>query len=400
MARWDTFLRFLDEIQQTPDHSECQMMVDTLLREHEVWPWIEGHTATFVFSRFGAERVALNMDIIERDPPFEPLTRVEGTTLWYLQRGFSADDLLDYVFVVDDPMTPLNGDPDILGRIARYWEADPRNPQRMSTAQMDVSILRMPAGRPVPNWRAMPNVPRGQIYEHVFDSAQMGFTGRKLWVYTPPGYDGDDAREYPLLVLFDGQWMIGPMQAAYIADALIKHGQMEPVIIAMKQSAQENRARDYISNDRHYTAILTEVLPLLQTLYRIDGTNLGLGGVGEGAIAAAHSALRNPAVFSHLMMLSPPLGKGPGEEALAAYADRFASAPMLPRRIFQSVGRYESRSRFYRPGRDLAGVLGGRMAARGDIDYRFVELGSGHGLVAFKSLLPEALAHVFPPAGG
>ena len=30
------------------------------------------------------------------------------------------------------------------------------------------------------------------------------------------------------------------------------------------------------------------------------------------------------------------------------------------------------------------------------LNYKFVELGSGHSLAAFKSVMPEALAHVFP----
>ena len=191
--------------------------------------------------------------------------------------------------------------------------------------------------------------------------------------------------------------MIGPLQVPQIADALIKHGQMEPVIIAMKQSgSQINRLMDYVSNDKHYAALLTELLPLLQTQYRIDATNLGLGGVNVGAIAAAHAALKNPSIFSHLILLSPPLGKGQMQQLLLQYADRFKNATLLPRRIFQAVGRYELPTRFYKPALALAAILQRRETERGDIDFRFVEQGSGHGLVAFKGVMPEALAHIFP----
>jgi hypothetical protein len=37
-----------------------------------------------------------------------------------------------------------------------------------------------------------------------------------------------------------------------------------------------------------------------------------------------------------------------------------------------------------------------RMHERGDVEHIFVQLGSGHGLPAFRSVLPEALAHIFP----
>jgi enterochelin esterase family protein len=255
----------------------------------------------------------------------------------------------------------------------------------------------MPHARPFADWEAMPKIPRGRIYEHTFSSVQMGFENRKIWVYTPPGYDPNTGIMYPLLVLMDGQWMVGPLQVPYIADALIKHGRMEPVIIAMMQSGdQRTRLNDYIANDRHYAALLIELLPFLQTQYLVDSVNLGVGGVSEGAIAAAHAALKHPAVFGHLIMLSPPLGKGPAEDKLIEFAERMMSAPALPRRIFQSVGRYEAKSRFYLPGRALAVHLMKRQTSRGDISYKFVEIGSGHGLVGFRSVMPEALAQTFP----
>lgn len=283
-----------------------------------------------------------------------------------------------------------------MGRIANHWQVDTRNSLRMSTAQMEVSILRMPKARPFPDWQSMPVI-RGKIYEHLFDSVQMEATNRKLWVYTPPHYDQSENEYYPLLILLDGQWMVGPLQVPYIVDVLSKHGRVKPMVIAMLQSsAPQQRMSNLVSNDKHYAALLIELLPFLQSHYRINPVDLGIGGVGISAVAAAHSALRNPAVFSHLMLLSPPLGKGPAQEQLETYAERFNTAPALPRRIFQSVGRYEMRTRFYLPALALSKILERRQQQRNDIDYRFVETGSGHGLVAFKSILPEALAHIFP----
>jgi enterochelin esterase-like enzyme len=201
---------------------------------------------------------------------------------------------------------------------------------------------------------------------------------------------------YPMLILQDGQWMAGPLQVQYIADALIKYKRIQSVIIAMAQSGdQKDRIKSYVSNDKHYAFLLTELLPFLQTQYRIDSTNLGIGGVSAGANAAAHAALKNPAVFSHLAMISPPLGRGPAQEKIREYAGRFEQAPALPRRIFQSVGRYEAKSRFYLPAQLLNSIL----RERSDIDYKYIEAGSGHGLVAFRSVMPEALAWIFPGVG-
>jgi enterochelin esterase-like enzyme len=320
------------------------------------------------------------------------MVRLDGTTLWYVTLRFSRDALLDYMMAVNDPMTPLAEERDILSRIARYWRVDPLNPLKMSTAQMNVSVLHMAEARPLPDWGKMGRVPRGVVHEHLTNSQQLNFSGRKTWVYTPPGYEASGTA-YPLLIVQDGQWAVGPLQLPLIADALIKHGQMQPAIIAMQQIGdQAERIRTYVSNDRHYLSILLELLPFLQTQYRIDSTNLGIGGVGPGAIAAAHAALMNPAVFSHLIMISPPLGRGIAQDKLRQYAERFQKAPLLPKRIFQSVGRYESRSRFYLP----AQVLNAILSQREDVAFRYVETGSGHGLVGFRSILPEALAWAFP----
>lgn len=396
MSRWNTFIQFLAEAQQVQPEDR-QALVDELLASRDEWPWVEGSLATFAYNSYEAESVALNLDIIQGDPPFENLVRLEGTSLWYFQRYFKKDDLLDYMFAINDPGTPLATEKDLVGRINKHWQIDPLNPKIMDTTQIDVSVLQMSKARPYPDWRGMRNIPRGKIYQHDFSSVQMKFENRKLWVYTPPKYNKDEGIMYPMLVLMDGQWAVGPFEVPYIADALIKHKRMAPIIIAMVQSgSQAERINDYVSNDKHYAAVLTEVLPFLQTQYLIDSINLGIGGVSEGAVAAAHAALSNPAVFSHLIMISPPLGRGAAAAKLQQYAERFRDVPLLPKWIFQSVGRYEQKMRFYQPAIALKAILERRSLTDSSFSYKFAELGSGHSLAAFKSILPEALAHVFP----
>lgn len=389
--QWLTFEAFLTDALNTP-LEQRQTLVSSLLRQHSNFPWVEGTKATFIYAKPGARNVAVNLDTIKTDPPFVPMTNLAGTSLWYVTIEFSEDDLLDYLIVVNDPMTPLAEEQNIVERVSKYWQPDPYNSQRIHTPQMNVSILRMNEARPVPDWSKLQRIPRGNVYEHSINSVQLKFSGRKLWVYTPPGYESS-GRNYPLLILNDGQWSVGPLQVPAIADALIKHNRMRPVIIAMIQSGdQATRIKTYVGNDRHYLFTLTELLPFIQTQYRIDSTNLGIGGVGISAIAAAHAALLNPAVFSQLIMISPPLGQGTAEDQAVNYIARFENAAILPKRIFQSVGRYEMKSRFYRPGYMLQEIL----QRRSDTAYHFAEIGSGHGLVGFRSILPEAMAWVYP----
>lgn len=392
MPRWNSFNAFLEEAAQADTNEARQALVDQLLEERTTWPWVEEDRATFIYTGDDVRSVALNLDTIQNDPPFDPMVNLYGTNLWYVTRQFESDDLLDYMLAIDDPLTPLAQERDIAGRIAKHWRADPRNPLRMNTQQMQVSVLRMTLARPFPDWSSFRAVLHGRVTEHDIDSNEVGFSGRKLWVYTPPSYE-TTAMAYPLLVLHDGQWAIGPLQVPYIADALIKYHRFQPAVIAMIQSGlQDERNREYIGNDQHYAFLLTELLPFVQTHYRIDSANIGVGGVDVGAVAAAHAAVRNPAVFSSLMMISPPLGKGAFQDQLQDLMSRFTTAETLPKRIFQSVGRYEARGRFIRP----ATVLRDLVQTKRDVAYKFVETGSGHGLVGFKSIMPEALAWIFP----
>ncbi len=395
-ARWNSFIQFLCEVYQT-ETATRQRLVDELLSTHQHWPWVERDKATFVYDSWTAQNVALNVDIINRDPPFENMVRLEDTSLWYYQRYFERDALVDYMFAVDDPGTPLAQEINLMGRVEQFWQRDSRNAMSIRSNQVQTSVLQMPRARPFPNWQAMPAVPRGRVYRHRFSSKQLDFSNRSLWVYTPPGYEPDDGREYRLLLLMDGQWAMNTLQVPYIADALIKHGRMQPIIIAMLASGgQSQRLAEYVGNDKHYAMIAAELLPFLQAQHRIELLDLGLGGVGEGAVAAAHAALKNPAIFGHLIMISPPLGREPAVQLLKEYAQRFRDSPILPNRIFHSVGRYEQDLRFYQPALALRGILERRMSHDPDLKYKFVELGSGHSLAAFKSVMPEALAHAFP----
>ncbi|MBC8098584.1 MAG: hypothetical protein H7Y11_04020, partial [Armatimonadetes bacterium] len=340
--RWQSFDQFISTALETPLEAR-QALVNGLLRERPNFPWVQGRQATFIYARPGARNVAVNLDTIKADPPFAPMQNLAGTSLWYVSLTFAVDDLLDYLIAVNDPMTPLAQEPNIVARVNQYWQSDPYNPLRITTAQKSVSVLRMGEARPFPDWAKLQRVPKGSVYEHSINSTQLKFTGRKVWVYTPPGYDEHPNQDYPLLILNDGQWAVGPMQVPNIADALIKHGQMRPVIIAMMQSGDQNaRLNAYVGNDRQYFFTLTELLPFVQSQYRVDSDMLGVGGVGISAIAAAHTALKNP-IFTQLMMVSPPLAKGDDDALLPQYTNRFENVRTVPQRIFQSVGRYEAK---------------------------------------------------------
>ena len=204
MADWTTFEDFLAAALAAPEAERPELVTDLLVQQTD-WPWVAGPNATFVLRRAGMHSVALNLDTIQADPPFAPMDNLPGTDFWHITRAFEPDDLLDYMLALDDPGTPLAREMDLAGRVALHWGTDALNPRRMETAQMNVSVLRMPEARPFPDWTSFQAVQRGHVYEHTLGSQEIGFVDRRVWVYTPPGYE-TSAEPYPLLILLDGQW--------------------------------------------------------------------------------------------------------------------------------------------------------------------------------------------------
>ena len=84
---------------------------------------------------------------------------------------------------------------------------------------------------------AMKDVPHGNVQQILFPSKSTN-TSRRAFVYTPPGYDKDQRRRYPVLYLQHG-W--GEDETAWsnqghanlIMDNLIAEGKIKPFIIVM-----------------------------------------------------------------------------------------------------------------------------------------------------------------------
>ncbi|MGB9032253.1 MAG: alpha/beta hydrolase-fold protein, partial [Acidobacteriaceae bacterium] len=120
-----------------------------------------------------------------------------------------------------------------------------------------------------------------------------GFTSRFLQgerdisVYVPPAYEDDGQRQYPLLILQDGQNLFDPAtsfirgktwRVAETADDAIDAGEVEPLVIAGIANAGERRLAEYTpSRDMklgggdasQYALMVTrELLPFLRSQYR------------------------------------------------------------------------------------------------------------------------------------
>jgi predicted alpha/beta superfamily hydrolase len=148
---------------------------------------------------------------------------------------------------------------------------------------------------------------------------------RDLIVYTPPGYNDQLWRRFPVLYLHDGQnlfdgatsfipgqdWHVGST-----ADDRIQSGAIEPLIIVGMYNTKA-RIREYTPThvpklgggraDRYAKFLIEEVKPFVDREYRtLSGPeHAGIGGSSLGGLVSLYLGLKHAHIFGKIAALSP-----------------------------------------------------------------------------------------------
>jgi len=97
-------------------------------------------------------------------------------------------------------------------------------------------------------------MPHPRLRKHANFASHLLPDRRDITVYLPPGYEADEERGYPLLILQDGQNLFDPAtsfipgrtwRVAETADEAIAAGLVEPLIIVGVANAGERRIAEY-----------------------------------------------------------------------------------------------------------------------------------------------------------
>jgi enterochelin esterase family protein len=175
---------------------------------------------TFVFPRPAAARhVVVEGPFSDFSPATAVMATVEDTNVCHATYRFRNDVRTHYAFAPDRPLATSDesDEPAWRGLLAFMREhpplPDPHHraftSDRMGEGKPDAigSLLKL-ADAPdqsIADKRA--NIVRGRIETHNFKSEVLG-NERRVWVYTPPGYDA--WRRYPVIVVFDGGAALTP----------------------------------------------------------------------------------------------------------------------------------------------------------------------------------------------
>ncbi len=208
---------------------------------------------------------------------------------------------------------------------------DPQN-SHISRGSRQLSWLIVP-GASSANYQVN-DVPHGRISEAWYASPTLNNMKRRIFVYTPPGYEAGTQR-YPVLYLYHGggedelTW-ISQGRAPQILDNLIAQGKTVPMIVVMPtfnvnasmSNSEANANRPMNGGPGQAAAPVTlfaesvarDLIPFVDRNFRTlaDRDHRAVAGTSAGGQQALITGLRQLDSFSWLGLLSPALARVPG----------------------------------------------------------------------------------------
>jgi predicted alpha/beta superfamily hydrolase len=160
---------------------------------------------------------------------------------------------------------------------------------------------------------ALKDVPHGKVQQILFPSKSTN-TSRRAFVYTPPSYDKEKSKRYPVLYLQHGwgedetAWS-NQGRANLIMDNMIAEGKIKPFIIVMTYGMTNDVKMGGMANfkiEPFQTVLIDELIPYVDANFRTraDQPHRAMAGLSMGGMETKTITLARPDVFSHYALLS------------------------------------------------------------------------------------------------
>ena len=208
----------------------------------------------------------------------EPLAKDEQG-VWSATLGPAEPGIQSYTFFVDG-----------------LEITDPANPWIIFSPKSAYNLLEVAADEPL--CFEEQNVPHGTVHIHSYYSEDLKAT-RRFLVYTPPGYETSSKNDYPVLYLLHGggnherSWTNNG-RAHIIMDNLLAKGEATPMVIVMPYGHMRSN-RQYRDYEPFQKTLLEEVLPLVETKYRVSKNQRerAIAGLSMGGAQSLYVGLCN-----------------------------------------------------------------------------------------------------------
>jgi enterochelin esterase family protein len=313
--------------------------------------------------------------------------------VWSLEIGPLVPDIYSYAFTVDGVRT-----------------VDPKNAMiKQGIASVD-SMFMVPGDEAA--FESNQDVPHGEIRIAWYKSGTLG-TARRMHVYTPPGYEGGDAK-YPVFYLLhgggddDSGWStIG--HAGFILDNLIAGQKARPMIVVMPNGSlprpanlpafvpgttpsPEVIAAMEAAQDRFVSELLKDVVPFVEKNYRaLSGSeNRAIAGLSMGGGQTLRVVTSHPDQFAYVAVWSAGMGRNSAraQERMAPFLDHSDKANTCIKLFSISVGDKDNLA--LAGSRSLSEVFNSH-----SIKHEFQVSGGGHTWINWRHYLSEFAPKLF-----
>ena len=277
------------------------------------------------------------------------MTHLLGTDVWYRTYRLPAGARTSYWLSPDDSLVYLIDMEDRAERMAT-WRPDalakhilvlPKDEEIPGDEDFVCSMLEMP-GAPAAEWSAQrPEVPAGQV-ETFRIRSQFLDNERRVWVYTPPGYDREH-EPYDLLVVFDGFAYLRAIPTPRILDNLLAAKKVPPFIALLVDNVDRNR--ELPCHQPFADFLAHELLPWARERYQAtsDPSRTVVAGSSYGGLAAAYAGFRYPDVFGNVLSQSGAFWWRPESDTEHEWLiHQFVESACLPLRFYLDVGTFEN----------------------------------------------------------
>jgi enterochelin esterase-like enzyme len=241
------------------------------------------NTVTFKYYSKTAQKVILNGDFL---PVPQAMTK-DTSGVWSITIGPVNPEIYPYGFDVDGIQI-----------------ADPNNTYLTANERFKRSMVEIPGKTPLVY--SVQNVPHGRISYRYYQSKTLGTT-RQVLIYTPPGFNPNGIKKYPVLYLIHGggdveeAWTkVG--RANFIADNLIAQGKAVPMIIVMPYGNVRPAPMPDFTND-----VMNDIIPFVEANYPVltDSKNRAIAGFSVGGGQTLNIGLTNTDKFAYICSYAP-----------------------------------------------------------------------------------------------
>lgn len=320
--------------------------------------------------------------------------RIEGTDLWFRSYRLRRDARFEYHISAQDSLAPFAArEPTGAGGWLEDLRPDPLNPRRFvepldeqspDGSPFVSSVVELPGAPPQPYVAERAGVKKGRVELIRYEGGVFG-GGRRVWVYTPPGYRRA-GRPYRLLVLFDGWQYTHTIPVPTILDNMIADGALPPTVAVMID--KKERVKELYLNPSFADFVAGEFMKWVRARYNVTRSprESVVGGLSLGGVAAAYTAMRHPSVFGGVLSQSGAFQYR--HEDPDGLIRRFTKIARLPVRFYLEAGLLEVNETpsLLHTNRHLRDVL----EAKG-YEVTYSEFNGRHDAVCWRGSLSQGL---------